>query len=194
MNYTLKFISMLDEEFSTSNPSASPWPHALRYGVIWALISIIMQLVMYSGGMLEKLLSNQAPAATAWLMTLAGILIAVFAIYKAAVDYRADLGGQISYGKVIGVGALTGLVYGLIFAVFSYIFYTFIFTDYSGFMEEIMISTWEEAGMDEDEIESALGVSQMFISPMFATISTIPVGVLYGLIPSLIIGLIVKTD
>ncbi len=185
---------MLDQDLSSINHDASPWPHAVRYGIIWALVGIIMQLVMYSTGMLETILASKAPASTSILITLAGILIAVFSIYKAIGDYRAARGGGISLGKAVGVGALTGLVYGAIFAVFSYIFYNFIFTGYGSFMESIMIEQWENAGMGEDEIEAALGMSGMFTSPMFAAIASVPAGVLYGTIISLIAGAFMKTE
>lgn len=185
---------MLDQEISSTINNSSPWPHAIRYGLIWALVGIVIQLAMYSTGMLERVLASDVPMSTSILIGVASLLIAVFAIVKAIGDYKTAREGHMSVGKAVGVGALTGLVYGVILGVFSFIFYSFIFADYGGFMEQIVIEQLEEDGLGEEEIEAALSFSGMFTSPIFAAIVSIPTGVIYGAIISLISGLFMKTD
>jgi len=183
---------MLDQELKTSNPNASVWPHALRNGLIWALLGVVMQLAMYYTGTLEDTLSGTYSTASMFT-SLVGFLIAIWFVISAIRAYREDR-GALTFGNAVGAGAATGLIYGLIMAIWSFVFYSFIFPDFQDVMQEMIYSQYEEAGMDEDQIETAMGFASMFTSPAYLSVMAILGGAIIGAIISLIAGIFMKTE
>jgi len=184
---------MLDQEMNSNNPNASIWPHALRNGVIWGLIGITIQLGLYFSGMLEATINGEASFAVTALSAILGIVVAVWFITSAIKSFREERGG-LTFGNAVGVGAATGLIYGAIAAVWTLIFFSVIFPDFYDIMLEGVYAQYEEAGMDEDQIESAMGIVKMMSNPTVGAISSLIGGALYGIIISLIAGIFMKTD
>jgi len=184
---------MLDEKFDDINHDASPWTPAIKYGIIWALLNIIIQIGSFLTGNLEKTMNGEALLSSI-IMGAIGLAIIIFMIYKAVGDHKINRGGRISFGQAVSVGALTGLIYGLVTAIWTFVFYTFIFTGYESLMNDAMIAQYEGMDMDEDMIETSMNFAGMFVKPVFLAIFAIPGGVLTGTIVSLIIGAIMKTD
>jgi len=114
-------------------------------------------------------------------------------VYSGIKSYREEK-GALTFGNAVGVGAITGLVYGAISAIWSFIFFSFIFPDFYDTIQQTVLAQYEEAGLDEDQIEQAMTWVNMFSNPIVTAISAIPGGALYGTILSLIIGLFTKTD
>lgn len=183
---------MLDQEFNSVNPNASVWPHALRNGLIWALIAIVMQLTMYYTGSLEETLSGTYSTVTVF-SSIVSFLVAIWFIRSAIVAYREDL-GALTFGNAVKAGAATGVIYGLILGIWSFVFYTFMFPDFQEFMQEMMYAQYEEAGMDEDAIETAMGFASMFTSPGYLAIMSVISGAITATIVSLIAGIFLKTE
>lgn len=182
---------MLDQNISEINHNASAWTPAMKYGVIWGLIGVAIVLFQYLSGSLEAAFTGEASAIT-YLTGAAGLIIAVFCIYKSIDDHKTDRGGQISFGKAVGVGLRTSLIYGLITAVWTFVFYTFVFSGYADMMQEMMYNTYQEAGLGEDEIETAMGMAGMFSSVPAMTAMVIPSALIMGGIISLIVAAIKK--
>ena len=183
---------MLDQNFSEINHDASPWTPALKYGLIRGLIAISLALIMYLSGSYEGTMQSGSMTSTlVWLLSIA--LTALF-VFLAVKEHKANRGGYITIGQSIGVGVLTALVYGVIAAIWAYIFFNFIFTGYEEMMTEAMVSVWEEQGMSDDEIEQAMAFAGMATSPMTIVISSIIAPLFTGLFAGLITGAVVKTD
>lgn len=184
---------MLDEKLESINHDASPWEPAIKYGLISGLLGIVMNLAGYMTGSLQESFTGvSSPASTA--TSFFGVAIAIFAVVKAVSDYKSNIGGAVSYGKIVGVGALTGLVYGLLTAIWSYVFYSFIFVEYADLMQELFYAQTEEGDFGDDELEMMKRISGIFSSPTFLSIASIFVGVIVGTIISTIAGLFMKTD
>jgi len=95
-----------------NNTNASIWPHALRNGLIWALLGVAIQLGMYFTGTLEQTMDGSANIGVTVFSSLIGVAVAVWSIYSAIKSYR-DEKGSLTFGNAVGVGAITGLVYGV---------------------------------------------------------------------------------
>jgi hypothetical protein len=185
---------MLDQDFiQENNPNTSIWPHAFRNGIIWGLLGIAIQLGMLFTGVLEQTMDGSANTSVTVFSSLVGVAIAVWCIYSAIKSFR-DERGSLTFGNAVGVGAMTGLVYGLVSAVWTFIFFSFIFPDFYDTIQQTVLAQYEEAGMDEDQIEQAMTWVNMFSNPVISAISAIPGGAIYGTILSLIIGIFTKTD
>jgi len=184
---------MSEQDFIQENSNASIWSHALRYGLIWGLLGVAIQLGMYFTGVLEQTMDGSANTSVTVFSSLVGVLIAVWCIYSAIKSYREEK-GRLTFGNAVGVGAITGIVYGVVSAIWTFVFFSFIFPDFYTTIQETVISQYEEAGMDEDQIEQAMTYINMFSNPIVSAITAIPGGALYGTILSLIIGIFTKTD
>jgi Flp pilus assembly pilin Flp len=184
---------MLDQNISEINHNASPFTPALKYGVIRGLIAVAIVLVMYLSGMLESSLdgSNTMLGTITWLV---GLGLTVLFVVLAINEHKANRGGNISIGQAIGVGILTTLVYGVIVAIWTYVFYNFIFTGYEEVMLDMITAQYEEAGMSDEEIETAMGFAGAFTSPAVMAGMAGFMPLFTGLFAGLITGAAVKTN
>ncbi len=184
---------MLDQNISEINHDASPFTPALKYGVIRGLIAVALILVMYLSGILESSMDGSNPmlGTVIWLV---GLGLTVMFVVLAVKEHKANRGGNISIGQALGVGILTTLVYGVIAAIWTYVFYNFIFTGYEEVMLEMISSQYEEAGMSDDEIETAMGMVGAMTSPLVMAGTTAIMPLFTGLFAGLITGAVVKTN
>jgi hypothetical protein len=178
---------------NTPDPATVPFKHlAIRYGAIWAGASILVALVAY--------LTNTDPSlpttgAIKWLYSLIGIGVAVWAIVTVIrIDRDEQLGGFISLGRCVGIGALTGLVTGVIGAVWQLIYLNFINTGFEQQMKDALTASYEAQGMSEEQIEMAAGMAGAFMGPTSMAVYQVIGGVLFGLVIGLIAGLVMKRD
>ena len=184
---------MLDQNISEINHNASPFSPALKYGVIRGLVAVAIILLLYLSGILEGSMDGSNPI-LGTIIWLVGLGLTVLFVVLAINEHKANRGGNISIGQAIGVGILTTLVYGVIIAIWTYVFYNFIFTGYEEVMLDMMTSQYEEAGMSDDEIETAMGIAGAFTSPtsMAGIAGFMPL--FTGLFAGLITGAVVKTN
>lgn len=178
---------------SAPDPTTVPYRQlAIRYGGIWGGTGILLSLIGY--------LTNTDPASPAtgsikWVYSLIGIGVAIWAITTAIrIDRDQQLGGYIGLGRCIGIGALTGLIAGVIGGIFTLLYMMVINPGYSDQIQEMMVAQWEAQGMSEEQIELALSMSSSFSSPIMMTIWQTVGGAIFGLIIGLIAGLIMKRE
>jgi hypothetical protein len=185
-------MDTLDRPSLPDPTSVSNRALALRYGAIWGGVSILVSLVGF--------LSNTDPAMPdagplKWVYMLVGFGAAIWAVTTAIkTDRDQQLGGYISVGRCVGLGALIGLIAGAIGGVWMLLYTTIINPGFQDQMKEAMVAQWEAQGMTEEQIEMAAGMSSMFTGPVFMAISQVIGGAIFGLIIGLVAGLIMKRD
>lgn len=166
---------------------------ALRYGAIWAGVGVLTQLV----GFLTDTDASLPTTSTAIkaVYSIVGFGIAIWAVAAAIREDRdKQLGGFISLGRCVGLGAKIGAISGIISGVFSMIYMKFINTGFAEQMKEAMMTEYEKQGLSEEQIEMAYGMASKFMSPTIIGISAAIGGVVIGLIIGLIAGAIMKRD
>ena len=175
------------------DPANVPYrPLAVRYGGIWGGASILMTLVAY--------LTNTDPSlpttgSIKYVYSLVGLGVAIWAITTAIkTDRDQQLGGYIGFGRCVGLGTLTGLVAGVIGAVFSLLYMTVINPGFKEQMLSAMQEEWARQGMSEEQIEMAANMSGMFTNPVSMAVMQVVVGVIFALIISLIAGAVMKRE
>ncbi len=165
---------------------------AMRYGGIWGGVSILITLVGY--------LTNTDPSLPTtgpikWVYSLIGLGAAIWAITTVIkTDRDQQLGGYIGLGRCIGIGTLTGLVAGVIGAVFTLLYMTVINPGFKEQMLKAMQETWAAQGMSEEQIEMAANMSSAFTSPPAIAAMQVFSGAIFGLIIGLIAGLFMKRE
>lgn len=172
------------DELNVKN--ASPFPTALRFGLIGGLISIALGLGAYLAGM-----QGTIPTILNVVSTIATIAVIVYAIRS---HRDNDLGGYISYGRCIGLGVLTSIVMGIIGAIWTMILFNVIDPGITDMMMQPQIEAMEERGMSDDEIETAMEMVGMFMNPGAMAGMALVGSAVIGLIVSLIAGAFMKRE
>ncbi|WP_299126955.1 DUF4199 domain-containing protein [uncultured Winogradskyella sp.] len=160
-------------------------PIAYTYGLYSALISIAVLVIMYVGN-IDK----------SWILSgisfTLGVLILVYGI-KA---YKQSNSNILSVGQAIKVGLAIAVVGGLIAAIYSYVHYEYIYPEFIDIQKETAYNQMIENNpeMTDEQIEQAMSMSSMFMTPGFFSLMSIIGSLIFGLIVSVITGLIMKSD
>lgn len=157
------------------------------YALILTIAGAVLNLLLYfTGYQTEKLAVGQY---IQWL----GFVIMIAVLYLGTKAVREESPGQyMSYGKGVGTGVLISLMSGLMSAVYNFIHFKFVNTEYADYQMEIVRAKWEEAGMGAAQMEQAEGFTRALMGPVAAAIMTPIMVLFFGLIFSLIIAAILK--
>lgn len=160
-------------------------PIAYKYGLFSALISILVLVIMYVMN-IDK----------SWILSgfsiIAGILIFVFGIR----EYKLSNANILSIGQAIKVGLAIAVIGGVISAIYSYVHYAFIYPEFIEMQKETAYEKMMEQNpnMTQEQVEQAMNISGMFLTPGFMSIMSVLGSLFFGLIISLITGLIMRSN
>ena len=157
------------------------------YALILTIASAVLNLALYfTGYQTEKLATGQY---LQWL----GFVIMIVVLFLGIKAVREESPGKyLSYGKGVGTGVLIALYSGLMSAVYTFIHFKFVNTEFVDYNMELIRAKWAQAGMGADQMEKAEGITRMFMGPVSMAIITPIMAVFIGLIMSLIIAAILK--
>lgn len=158
---------------------------AINYGLLLALVSILVLVIMF----VMNTTNN-------WVLSIASFAITIYLLFAAIKAYRTGNGGFLKLGEALKVGLATAAIAGVVAAVYAYLHYSFVYPEYINvIMDEARESMASQSqGMTEEQIEQALQFTKGFTSPfMMATFSLIG-SLFFGFIISLFSGLILKRD
>lgn len=160
-------------------------PIAYTYGLYLALVSIAMAVAMY-------VLNVQKSWALSIISTVLTVAILVYAIKV----YKQKNNGFLSLGDAIKVGLAVSVIGGIIGAVYAYVHYTYIYPEFIDMtLDQTRIQISESnPNMSEEQIEQAVGYTKMFTSPIFFSLMSVIGSLFFGIIVSLIAGLIMKKE
>lgn len=179
---------------NTPDPSeVSAWPVSLRHGLIWGAVSIAVGLIGYLMGIDPANPEGNIGAQIS--LGLVGFLVSIWAV-RAAIMYHRDqeLGGYLSLGRGVKIGALSGVVAGALGAVWMILYTTVINPGFSESMREAQMAQFESQGMSEEQIETAVNMAGWFTNPVFLGFSQLFGSLVTGLILGLIIGAVFKRE
>jgi hypothetical protein len=165
----------MEQEETTLN--VTPRQAGIRYGLIAAVISIAWFLVMSLADF-----DLQGPAGYfGWVLTV--ILIVLAHKY-----YKENGDGYMSFGQGVSIAFWLGLISASIGSVFTYIYVRFVDTGFIEALKDKQIEALEGKGMSDEQIEQAMKIGSMFLSPE----SMFFMGLIGGIIGAVIFGLIVS--
>ncbi|TND07976.1 MAG: hypothetical protein FD123_2784 [Bacteroidetes bacterium] len=107
---------------------------------------------------------------------------------------KSAQGGYMTYGHAFVYGLLFSVWYSLIIALWTYIFMTFIATDFADQIMEMSRQQMEADNLPEDQIDMALSITSKFMTPGIMVFFAILGGLLLGTIFSLITSAFTKKD
>ena len=161
----------------------------LVYGVINAIAAALLNLVLYlTGYQTEKLSTGQ-------YLGYIGIVIFFVVLFLGMREAReAKPDKAISYGGALGAAVMIALFSGLFGAVYTYIHFSFINTDYAQYVADMTRQKLAAKGLAEAQIDAAIKMSSLFMKPVLLAIFGVISWVFMGTIGGLILAIFVKRE
>lgn len=169
---------------STSPVKCTLMNNSIKYGLYTGIAMVLLSLLFYALNV----------KATSWPQYVSiGVLLAGIIVGTVAFRDKCN-GGYISYGRSMGSGVLISLITGIILAVYSYVNSAFLNPE----IIQQMIQAGEEnmmrQGLSDDQIDQAMGMTKMFMTPVFIAITSLFSMLLWGTLVSLLASIFIKKD
>ena len=156
---------------------------AIKWGLMLGIISIVLFLGIYFGG----LLGESWPS---WISALFSATI----IFLAQKEFKDQGDGYMSYGQGLGIGTLTAVISSGVSSVFAYVYMKFINLDYTTELIDITRYGMEDQGQSDEQIEVAMGFVEKMMTPEIMFGMGLFMGIFFGFIISLIVSAITKNN
>ena len=157
----------------------------LNYGVILGFASIILSLLNYVFGNVYE---------PHWSLSVVGIIVSIVIIVLGLKKVKEMNSGFLSVGESIKTGLGITLVSALINIVYLYAFYNFIEPDFFVNMvkvqEQVIMETYPN--FSDEQLEAAKQNASAFLNTGVNLTITLIASLFFGLIISLIAGLVMK--
>jgi uncharacterized membrane protein YedE/YeeE len=155
---------------------------SIKWGIISSLVGIIFFVLLD--------VADLSTSPIRW----AGLIISFAIIALAHKAFKEEGDGHMSYGQGLGIGTLLSVVSAIITSAFTYLYISFINTEYISVIREKSIMDMESQGKSEAEIDQAMPFIEMFTSPTAMVIFGIIFGVFIGFVISLIVSIFTKKE
>lgn len=168
------------------NQAPAPGKFAMNYGIILGLIMVVIGVITYVTGF--------ALEGKQWPQFLYYIIFPVVIIYAIS-QFKKSNANVLSLGQAIKVGLAIAVVSAIVYAIYGLIFNYFIDPE---FMEQMMDVTrdkmLETPDMTEEMVDKQMEFIKIFFNPLIGTAMWIALSAFFGLIYSLIGGLVMKKE
>ncbi len=155
----------------------------LNYGLYLGIASVFIHLAFYASGNLIENLQT-----VGYIGIIPMIALIVLGIKK----FKHDNGGFLSFGQALKVGVGIAVVSVLVSTVYSLIFTKVIEPGFQDQVMEVTRQAWIDAGLTDEQIESAESMTKKFQSPAITIPLSIVVSAFFGFIISAITGAIMQ--
>ena len=153
----------------------------VKFGLIQGLISIAFFLMLD--------MTNQATGQGGqW----GGLIILIAIIFFAQNEYKKQGDGFMNFGSGVTIGTYVTAVASVLSSIFTYLYISFVSTDFIEKIRETQIMQLEEQGLEDDEMERAMVLADSFTTPEALLFLSIFFGILFGVILSLILTAFTK--
>ncbi len=157
-------------------PSVTTRSAGTRYGVIMAVISIVMFVGMSVANM------DMTSGIGRWL----GIPIFLVVLYLAQKYFLDNGDGFMSFGQGMGVTFWLSLISLGIYIVFFYVYIKFIDSSFVETIKQQQMDQMAQNGMSDEQIDQAMSISSAFMTPEMMAVF----GFLGGLFFNMLCGVI----
>jgi uncharacterized membrane protein YciS (DUF1049 family) len=158
-------------------------PVALKFGFLFGLIGVIYQVIL----MVADLGDNRLLSSLAYVILIVGIVVAMK-------NYKELNHNYMSYGQGLGIGSLAAAVFGLMIGLFTWIYTSFIDTEYMARTMEKQREQMLQQGLSDEQIDAGMAMAENFQGPVTMILGSAVVTLIIGFILSLIIAAIMKNS
>lgn len=170
----------------------SPWPSAMRTGLILAFVQIIINLVFY---MINPDAVETKFTAIGLIQLVITLVASVYVLYSGTIQWRTSgLGGTITYNQSLGYMIKIALPAAFIVGVYTLLFIKFINTGAMEKAMEIQAQQMYDKGMSEEQIDQAMSMAKKMSSPAVVTIMGMFVSMIMFFIYALIASIFTKKN
>lgn len=165
--------------------SPSIKPIAYTYGMYGALVTIAVLVIMYAFNMDKS-----------WVLSIASTVLSILVFVYGIKAFKSANANVLTLGQAIKVGLAIAVIAGVISALYSYVHYEFIYPEFIDMQRDTAYTQMMEANpnMTDEQVEQALGISNIFMNSTFFSLSAVLGSLIFGLIVSLIAGLIMRSE
>lgn len=165
---------------------AHKWQLVAKFGLIYTLLSVALNLIMYISGTQLSL---------KFVSTILNFLVVFGSLYAGIVAIRNEVtNGFASYGDCLKSGMQITAAASILLTIYFYVFITFIDVD---FIDNLMTESKKqliESGATEDEIEAQMNAMAMVRSPWVLNLGGFLGNFFYGFVASLILAFFAKRE
>jgi len=159
---------------------------AMKPGLYAGLISVAVSIVLWAT------IADMDVRSKLGYLTL---LIIAFLFYKFTIDYREDtMNGELSYGEGFKFQLSMSVIYAAINSIYSYILFTILDPNMVEQIKEMAAQKMYDNNMSDEQVEAALQIQSLFMTPTFMTVSTLFGTFIMGLVLALIISIFTKKE
>ena len=164
----------------------TPASFGMTYGILLGVIFILIAVIMYVTGM--PLRGEQWPQYLYYLIYPAGIIIAIK-------KFKENNGGFLELKEAIKIGLSIAVISGLVYFIYVLLFNYVIDPEYNTLLiEAAREQMLEQPNTSEEQVEQVMGFIEAMADPLIGGAFWIGLSLFFGLIYSLIGGLIMKKE
>jgi Protein of unknown function (DUF4199) len=184
-------MAILDDSNHRIDPATvSVMPTGNKWGLILGAAGVIMGLLFYVLGIIDYTgtKSNLLPNLIQWSVSAAIFYLAIQA------HRDEDLGGFISLGQCVRLGAYMGLIAGIITAIYMFVHIKFLQPDFMNIAIDAAVNSAEAKGQDPDQVRKGMEMMSWIFSPASMTMIAFLGSIISSLLIALIAGLFMKKE
>ncbi len=164
--------------------SISPAKIGVNYGLLLGIILILISVIMYATGMAYE--GKQWPMYTYYV-------IFPITIFFGIKNFKSENNNFLSLSEAFKIGVLAGVISGILYLLYNLVFNYIIAPEFSEQMLDVAKTEMIEGGqLTDEQIEMSMGWVKWMSNPLLGGAIWIAMSAFFGLIYSLIIGLIMK--
>lgn len=168
------------------SPNLSPAKFSVNYGLILGLIMTVIHVFMYVSGMMLE--------GKQWPQFMYYLLFPILIIYAVS-QFKKKNANLLSLSQAIKIGLVASIISALVYSVYSLIFHYVIDPEFvNKLMEVTREKMMENPNMTEETVDQSMQFAEKFMNPFFGVTFWIALSAIFGLIYSLIGGLIMKNE
>ena len=159
---------------------------SLSAGLILGIILVVFSLLLYVADLNENI----------WIASISYVIIAVV-LYFAIINFRdKQQNGFLTYGKGVSMGTLVGFFASILFAVFTYVYVTYIDPSV---IDKALVAAEEGIlermpNISDDELEKQMSIVEIFTKPLIRAITSIFWYTMVSVVFSLLISIFAKQE
>lgn len=160
---------------------------AMNYGIILGVIMIVLNVISYVTG--------QAMEGAQWPQVSYYIIFPVV-IFYAISKYKKHNANVLTLGSAIKLGVVVGIISAIVYILYGLLFNYVIDPEFMSQLMEVTIDKMIEDNPDmpQVQIDQSIKFMEMMFNPLIGSAFWIAMSALFGLIWSLIAGLVMKSN
>ncbi|OUR93327.1 hypothetical protein A9Q87_05095 [Flavobacteriales bacterium 34_180_T64] len=158
----------------------------MNYGLILGVIMILIAVVTYVTGMTLD--------GVQWPQYLYYIIFPIVIIYAIS-QYKKHNANVLSLGEAIKIGVVIAAISAIVYIIYGLIFNYIIDPDFmTQMMDVVRDKMLENPDITEEMVDQQMKFVEMFMNPLVGSAFWIAASMIFGLIYSLIAGLVMKKE